>query len=29
MLGNYGRVTWGESAPVTEHANKPRDQKMR
>ena len=29
MLGNFGRVTWGESAPVTEHANKPRDKQMR
>ena len=29
LLGNFGPVTWGESAPVTEHANKPRDQQMR
>ena len=29
LLGNFGPVTWGESATVTEHANKPRDQQMR
>ena len=29
LLINFGPVTWGESATVTEHANKPRDQQMR
>ena len=29
LLANFGPVTWGESATVTEHANKPRDQQMR
>ena len=29
LLSKFGPVTWGASAPVTEHANKPRDQQMR
>jgi len=29
LLGHFGPVTWGAPAPVTEHANKPRDQQMR
>ena len=29
LLSRFGPVTWGASAPVTEHTNKPRDQKMR
>jgi hypothetical protein len=29
LLGKFGPVSWGASAPVTEHANKPRDQQMR
>jgi len=29
LLSKFGPVTWGAPAPVTEHANKPRDQQMR
>ena len=29
LLSKFGPVTWGAPVPVTEHTNKPRDQKMR